>query len=1305
SHELVGVREIDRRLQADAKFQDNLRARLMPVIQDRADARGAASALSDDDFKKLRGAVSSLVAAGVGSVPGKKGYLLTFEEITEQVIGMLAHKKKMTITSGDEVYELAGWKDHKEVVARLREEVKDKKEIERILKLLVEAEIEEKRVKAQTEEWVRSQTGEYSEKWGYARVVEEATSVPLAGEIVSQMLGKNSVSLEDKEVEIVQKLINEQTKEYGLPKIAKAAEPLEKERKEILTKLLEGIDLKKTEKDSVKRPEDQAAADPDAAKLIPSFDSVYRFSRVWGWRWGKGKAENTNREMLGSTVNEQIGVLTRWIADIHFAERRGFYYGSTLLTQKLKVEVVQPLQLSTDETKNWERKLELGLRPQDLMRRIMHEVAENKLSGREAARKVWKEIEGGLTRDERKIVEAWSHNSGLKKIPNAVISASKKPIRLNYVLDQIRNNLYDIANEVAVEFHTAKALEIYFETIASTGKPDRKEAKAYVKASVPFFLRRKVWSMVVVEKGRLAKNAAHVNEYKRAIKDGDYSRALEVEQLIEYKGNPSTWTAQYRHGNTHPELIVGNKARSFSELAAWISSSQHAAERSIENGEWADDSIMLRNIADVADTLMSNIKDGKREEILNGLPQEAEPIVDALIADKGNMDHDKSKVRQFKDLGKDEAKALQERKELFLKLLSIALEDKEKNHVAGEKKIVNCLNEKKYPKTAIEQVRATVQMNADTDNYFFPELLDSASYLGCLYGILTNPNEVLQYGLNYKVKGRSPFMRFQRDRDLGGPQNNNSPRSAGAALGVVRHRFDRREGTNTLTGYANLVPMTVAHRVAEYVIEPNIARTSYHGQKALEKIFGKDWWSVDGGNTKWAEMSFWDFLPGIHDSREGKWSLGYRWRRRIANYWYMGDKDGITSLAFWKPGTQQKRISLFVNNLARRVGKENGWDLAMSLSRTPLILTILSGSAWTMGKAVNLGVGFVLGTDLHFDVAESLGFSLGNVFAYSLGVTAIIKGLGYLAGRTLNMYNFYRGRWVYVLDPSEDLATTMPMAAKSISLTSLQGLRQQNDAMIEYDGDMFQKLRWMASNAANLGRALHYCFKYRKIMPPKMAFDLIQGPLYNIFGVPAIANRLAILGFVAVGEPSILMLDNEATPLPLQNNLDWLIETGFINYAMVEMVLRGSRIWGGSSWKGVTTNMGYQTVMEMFNYNFVMRRWWHGEKSTFNTTDPPEQPLKVKMWGRHYFTEVFGAQSTALHMLGAFALYRLISRHIWDSANHSDFMEMHMASLVFWIALPLMYYLTGMRLNQGISSVRDEATWEKKNKVWDGEVK
>jgi hypothetical protein len=1240
THELAGLGAVQAALNADTEFKTRLSARLSDARNKKAEARLILRRILDvpenelDEVLKMTdGTIKGLLDKGIGSFPGNKGYLLLFSELLERIPQVIEGNDDLTIDRGAETYVIADRKDQTKTRKALRVSSSQRKELLAALRLMTGSQIEARRVTAEAELWVSSVTTGYREKWGYERPVMEPTSVPIAELIVAELMKNNpnpDLLAGENPVKIVNQLVQQSTIAglHDSKKPNPARDPLEKERKAILADIWNIVS--------------RGQISSTDFEMNPDYDSVYRFSRVWGFRWGKGKPENTNREFLGSRVNEMVGTMFRYLISAHFAERAGFYRVPIHVAQSIKVGVTSQLEFAGETNADFQEKLQRGLMPEDIARRLVAAISSG-VSSSEAAGQIWDEIWRGMTPEQKR----------------QAVRATRSGKRVTYLSD-IRKNLENIASEIAVLYYSGQAMDHFIRPEGEGHVQDVEAAREFISGldHLTFLEKEALRKRLRSERRRLGHNQRLVAAYKKALADQKVMDAIEIERMISYNGRAETYKAQYRHGDKLPEYIIGGRARTFSELAGWLSSMQMASERAVENGELKEDAIMLRRIAEVADEVLREI-------------------------DTTEGDHQQTGARLLRTFTREEGEKLQERIDRFTQILAWKLQEKEEADKASGNlnPIENCLDERRYAKTAIEEVGAKVQMNADTDNIFYPELLQTASHFGYLWGVFAQPNEVIQYGLNYIVDFRSPFVRFQRDRDLGGPQNCSDARTQGAPFGAVRNRYRRLELAATLTGYANLLPVSVAFQTTENDLMVNLSRTSYHGQRALEHIFGNNWWETTGPVRKWENMHWWDVFT--YDGLNA----------RFLNY-----RNLDTSAAKWH---QFPRAALFLNNLSRTLSfgkKENAWDLGMSLSRWPLILCFLSAATCVLGSGVSATLDAFIGGGSGYPLAGSLlEFS-----AYSGATFLALKAAARVFGNKLALNQMFRARRVYVLDPSEDLATTYPLVTKGVTLTACKGLRQQNDAMIEYEGDLgVQKLRWQASNAANFWRAVKYCFKYRAVMPGKQMYDLVQGPLYNMFGIPGMFNRLSLLGFIFFAEPSILMLDQELYRLPVQNSLEWLVETGFINYLMVELVLRHSRIHGGSSWKGVSSNMGYETALLGYNYNYVMRRAFHREKAAWNATDPPNEPAQVKLSGRRGMVGPFFRQNYALMGLETYALYRLFFRHIWDGVAYLDFMELFMASLVPWVALKLYYNLKGHKLNTGISAVEDEAKWEKKHKVWE----
>ncbi|MFC1496350.1 hypothetical protein ACFL52_02940, partial [Candidatus Margulisiibacteriota bacterium] len=988
----------------------------------------------------------------------------------------------------------------------------------------------------------------------------------------------------------------------------------------------------------------------------PTFESVYVFSMKAHPKGRYQKAEATNLELRNDRVHQQVGTMIRHILKTHFTERFGFFRIPNFFSERLKIDVTDLLRFYTDKTADYQHKLKHGLLQDDIARKLIAKIKGGTKSNMAAA-EVWEEIKKAYEQAEGKdSVKITEDINGMSNI------------------DVIRENLVDAAGEAAVLYYGSEVVRELHKGGAEARecyKKIRKEKRLRLKE------RDQIEKIIKHEFTRMQKDNYFQKKILAALDAGNVELALQFEQKMRYKGDSKTYAAQYRHGEKLPELAFG-RGRSISEIAAWLNTTQKAMDWTVENGELLEDGKLIRRIADISDRLIAELKEGSRELITADIAAEKNEEIELL---EEYLRNETAEHRLFNNFDKEKGEQLGQRIDAFEGLLEAVLRVEEgkaneallnklatrnekdikedpsnlQPELKEDRPIVNVLNRKRFPMTAIESVRADLQMNADTDNIFYPELMDAASHFGYLWGVLSRPNEVIQYGLNYEVLYRSPFCRFQRDRDLGGPQNQSVIRAALAPLGKNRLRSKLIEFTGTLTGYANLLPMSAAYQATEYVIEANPQSTSYHGYKAFEKIFGSAWEERDD------------------------------WFGKIIN------RNPVNKLFGW----------------------QDGWDAAMATDRWLKIIPSIAAAGLIFGNLVNYLFDYMFGGSFgnptfypKLSEVGGLKFGMKELIIYPLGILAGLKILARIFGSSLDLYNYYRGRRVYVIDPSEDLATTMPLRVMGFKLTLAKGLRQMNDAMIEYDGDMFQKLRWQAQNAANFSRVMRYIWDYRKVLTKKESFDLLQGPLYNMFGLPGTFNRWAILAFVFLGEPSVLVNDNYTF---LQNNLEWIVELGFLNYLSIEGMLRLSRMRAGSSWKGAGANFGYETTMLGFNYINVSRRAISGAKFGFNATDPPAEPclteptgwfkknwLKTRLEGPSGFM----FRNKFKMALEGYALYHIATGHLAEAIAKADFWQIYMATLLFWIGSRFYYNWKGHKLNTGISRISSEKEWEDKHKVW-----
>lgn len=1250
-----------RNMKVDNELEETYLAseRAKKIAKDRVAAlAGIEALLAGSDSKKgealgkLEDDVKTLLDGGVGDKSGQKGYSHIFGRIIHFIPKAYLQRKPFFIKQKKTqlmIFDTKRKKFKSDAIVYI--DPKFEAEMTALLDQLVGAEVETRRLKRDVQLWAYSrtngenlvrdidrETGVNRELSEVDRVCSQADSFQIAEKIVAKLLENPDadIDLSSSAVSLVNGVINATMGGGSL---------LGEQRQELLEEVAKGLDATEV-KDKIIIPE---------APSRTNFDPVYRFHRLFGEWWLKGKDVNTNMEFHGGRVHEQVGTMFRYLMKVHFTEKLGFVRIPIFLSERIKIEVSDLLRFHTSKRDDAKFKREHRLTHEDISRRLLKRIAgtetEKGVKAEDAARTLWGEIE--------RLLEA-NNSVGITEDFNRMSS-----------IEVIRKNLEECASEVAVLYYGAQLVEglhagsdakTMVEKWRSDGLIGSKEAG-------------ELMSLATEETRRTKKDDYLRKQVEAARKSGNVELALEIELRMTHREDANHST-HYRHGSNRPELLTG-EARSLTELSGWLSSMQKAAEYSIESGELFGDAKLLRDCAKEGDALLNDIA-GMTDADISATYRLT--IEDARILKARTTKID---PRTFEGFSQSEGEALDRRIDIFTRILNKRLQEKEKKsrrdnlgqkyqEVDREKdtvtvdlsKIVfiNPLDERRFPKTVMEQVKTDVQMNADTDNIFYKELLEASAHFSFLHGIFVNPNEVCQYGLNYEVGDRGNFGRFQRNRDLGGPQNKAALWSNLTQIGKSRHRASMIEFAGTLTGYANLFPIHLGMQAAEYVIEPNNAKSSYYGQRALAWILRDD---------KWWEKSD-PFKKHLHESTKDK-------------FLYKLNRNPLNILMGW----------------------DNGWDASMAVERAARLIPFVALSALFLGKVVNLIHGGIFDASMEFSPSpvELGGITMSTltlISGVSLGVWSIMKGIARVMGRGIERNQLFRGRRLYVIDPSEDLATSMPLRARGIRLTMLKGGRELNDAMTDWEGEMFQKLRWQASNAANFGRALSYVWEYRKVMTFKESFDLLQAPSYNMFGIPGLFNRIAILLFVIMGESTVLV--NKSFDLMeslfRQDNLKWLVELGFVNYLTIELTLRLSRMKAGASWGGIGMNFAYESTMLGFNYMNVMRRFGSGEKAAFNVTDPLAQEAQVAPWGIAATSSRFLTRNRFMMALEFLALYRIFGGHMAEALQNLDFWQVYMATLLFWVGSKVYYNIKGHRMNGGISYLETEAKWMDAKGAW-----
>ncbi|MBU0687711.1 MAG: hypothetical protein KKB81_07730 [Candidatus Margulisbacteria bacterium] len=604
-------------------------------------------------------------------------------------------------------------------------------------------------------------------------------------------------------------------------------------------------------------------------------------------------------------------------------------------------------------------------------------------------------------------------------------------------------------------------------------------------------------------------------------------------------------------------------------------------------------------------------------------------------------------------------------------------EDTQRDFCGGV--IENVLDTNRFRPSEMEQMGTDIQMNADTDNYFYESIATAAGAFGGHNGVKSFRGKIIQFGLNYDDPAHAPFSTMQRDRDLGLPQNKADIASKGIDDRTTVQRWERSRHLATLTGYANLASIDDAIETVDFVVQPNVENTAY-------SIQNWGWWNRNfGGNFIALDETLRGRVKSDWHSTENALKKpllaargAYRWGRTgVLGFVGITNKDIVSG----KGGIKTRGTST--------LGHRNGLEAYLAVCRWSTYGLVGTAAAATLGSVFTAAMGFG---------ALTLAPMFVPVLGIAAGAYVLTNHVPRIFGRP-KLTQYFAGRRWYHLHPSEDLATTVSLNKIGGRVIQRKGLRQMNDCMVELLGDLAQKIRWQAFNS-HLLRTFGEMFQdHPHMLNYLQKLDLMLGPLYNTYSFPALLYRLGIAGFVFGNVFAMMMPDPQLQSLSIGSPLGLIMEMGLINYTVIELMIRYGRYVNGSPFGRATSdNFAYDSMYMWFNYSQVSLRLISNLRAGFNVTDPPEQNVRIPMsvGFREKVNETERVFRSFMRMnwdvvaLDLTAAAVVAKSYVLESGvmGEFDLMAIGMGMLIPW-SLRTAYYTTkGMwKLNAGIMSV------------------
>jgi len=551
-----------------------------------------------------------------------------------------------------------------------------------------------------------------------------------------------------------------------------------------------------------------------------------------------------------------------------------------------------------------------------------------------------------------------------------------------------------------------------------------------------------------------------------------------------------------------------------------------------------------------------------------------------------------------------------------------------------DKKIRNLANYDLYPLPELLAEWTILRTILDTDNIMYPEFSHGLTFAEPEYGeMIKNPIEILHRAENYKLIYKNMLIKVQKWRDskthfsLARGRNNH---------GVVPHSIKSadviRRGEATYLGYGDISNFIALYYTMHSDTVVNPQKTEWNSRNLLEKyIFGPNFWTYKD----------------------------FKYKNKSEYY------------------LRRKYILPILNKyIPKIIGRDDLWDFIMQIER------------WVRWTSMGSGVFFAL-----YNLAQ-LTFAGGfidstvlPIFATSTAMWLAGKGMAYAFGKDYKVYQYVSVPRNYEFDPSEDLLFTLYCLIAGVTLVWDQGHFQQNDSTTGLIKDMEQKLRWQAQNARLLRSFLIWAWAYRAVLGPNQILDAVSPCIYNNFGMAGTFYRTGIWSLMLAGATSMLMLRKMPYSLLGKNLLDWIIDKGITNYALIEAAIRFSNLREGTPWLGTTLNFGYEKVYIPFNFINVQKRLWSNESAAFNVTGALLIPARTPPWGTvgapFHLRQNFDAMG-----VNAYVTYRVLRQAIGDGILRGDMMSLLGGTIAFWLLLDLIYNFKGMVwLNDGIEPI------------------
>ncbi len=988
-----------------------------------------------------------------------------------------------------------------------------------------------------------------------------------------------------------------------------------------------------------------------ARRTGESLEVTHYFSQKVGHLdYTAAKAALTNVALLGSSVGEQLGVFIRYSIKRFFEEKGGQTRIPVKIHNWIKDDVVRQLRLHSDEDLDFKAKLERGITPDDIARRLIDLIHGRKMTAKQAASEVFKAFK---------------------------ISETESVITMNYCegqLSDIRANLVDIADEIAVSVYASQALGIVAAHYAVANKKlDLNDTTGIPQIAVDDYIeplrqngKNGAGSATVIKRFLATQKHLSLRQKNQIIELAmDLGRKLDADKKkkeheklysrYEWYTIPALWTPKDKQNGAKQFLLLENgrheliipRPRTMEEIVAWSISQQGMTEYELDEGRILEFAIMARKIA--------------------------------RIADRTNFTAPRAIAKIF-DYTEDHRTEIKTRQEEFISQLSATLGQAEESgqEVAGVGTVFNYLDDRRFERTYFEREGSDFHGNWDLDNITSTRFPFLSSHFGYHHGILVYRGDaILQFGNNYEYQGMGTLIRAQQDKDTTLRDNMWLARGQKAPRGIVRHRHKRLRKTAFPIGYANMMPIDAVMECVKTIEAVNF--TMRDNGTYDELIYGKVAKSKFYGALKRASM----LIPVLG----AVYAAG------------MGLLSTIPGLSGWQPA-----LMVAVAGVA-----------AAKALKLPVIPSIFATYYGVAHLAPHLGMPAEWFAGHGFwDFAAYA--SLGNLFIFNL----MPRAGSAIAKRKLQLSEYIHTRILYnILRIVEDSATGVAMLSKDFQAAGSKGAVQWNDAVVDLGVLFGQWDRWFGGNAEYIREFLRDFYRERQSLTFSQWLDLFACYTYPMSSLATDINRYGLMFLTMFWMTALSFVNSEISSSLVLPHIGWLPLLGLLAWKTSMTAFKMSRHHEGAQkmelsetlsglrkllnrdTEGLAYGLGAvnrhiptETIAQPAISRGVMVKFISDDRSAFLVT---KNKVRPQLWDK----AANALMNKNLFWLAglSYAGYKVIRNNlITDFVNYGDFSSLPMGIVGFWIVYEWQKLLLGeIIVRFGNQSDDWQRKWEKRN--------